>query len=261
MANLIKKIGNKVVYNGLPTEEQVKEADKLQRHLQKVIPKIDEELRQKYPNRNNKNLYAYEFGLRLNKIAKQFEVKGLELRIFLDQIRNFAIEDDNLPIDRSEERKVLEFYYRLAQFDYESVKNMNWGEWVYLFDIKDATSEHRFFEWLSNKLKKQRIKRNTLRLLMTGIKVFVKGKDLAVYTDEQIFEKYDMIFNVTINWFDNYEKYFTKINKKPTKARLKNKKKYQEKYFLKTYLLLKENNNKDNKRITEDAFIKIYYIN
>lgn len=260
MANLIKKVGDRKVYHGILTDEQIKQADKMQAYLEEVIPKIEEVLKNKYPKKKDRLLYAYEFGLRLNELAKQFEVNGLEVRIFIRQIREFATKDENIPKDRSDERQTYEYYYKLAQIDVDAVKNMKWGEWVYLFDVKEATREKRFFVWLSNKLLKEQIKRDLLRLFMTGVKIFITGKDLAVYTDKQIYQKYEMIYEVTNNWCYLYNKYFSQVNKQPTEARIKNKKKYQEKYFKEVYLTLKRNKDKKIFNICDEVFRNNYYI-
>lgn len=69
--------------------------------------------------------------------------------------------------------------------------------------------EGRIINWLAVKAKEKRISRNPFRLLMTGIRLFIKDKDAANFNNRQLFEKYNMVFDITCSSTDSYTGKFT----------------------------------------------------
>lgn len=260
MAKLIKKIDGKKAYIGILSPEELEEANKLSSYVETYIPSLEKRLNEKYPNKKNKVYFAHEFGTALRDLVKKFDIKGYQEKIFWNQIRDFASKDENLADDRSENRMIYDYYYKLANYPLEDVKEINWSEWSQFFDIPSVNGEQRLIDWLVNKSKEKKIKRETFRELMTGIRLFSKGKDLCVFLDEQLYSKLDMIYEVTINKSVLYDNYFTKLNKEPSKARVENKKKYREKYFTDVFKTLKENKNLEIYTVCNNVFERVYNV-
>lgn len=259
MARLIKKVYGKKAYLGLLSPEEIEEANKMQKYLEKYIPTLEKTLKEKYKERNV--AYAHEFGTELRKLVAKFNIKGkIQEQIFWDQIKDFASKDEDRPQDR-QNRKVYDYYYRLSFYELDEIRNINWSEWSYLFDIKEVMKEERIIDWLAIKAKKYKISRKPFRLLMTGIRVYIENKDTKVFRDEQLYEKYDLIFKITDLYLKYYDEKFTKKNRKPTSARIKNQKKYREKYFREVLMHKRKNKNLELEDICEEVFNKIYLIN
>ncbi|MCA1060292.1 hypothetical protein LCL96_15240 [Rossellomorea aquimaris] len=258
MAKLIKKIDGKKAYLGLLTPQELEESNKMQEYLETFIPALEERLNNKYKQRVV--AYAYEFGTELRKLVEQFNIKGIQEKIFWDQIRDFASNDEGRPKDRGN-RKIYDYYYKLSFYHLEDIQNVNWGEWSQLFDTKEVVKEERIIKWMAIKAKNNKIPREPFRLFVTGVRLFVKDKDTLVFSDKQLFEKYDMIFGLTSLYLELYEKFFTKQNRQPTEARLKQKKKYQEKYFKEAFLHRRKEKGASLKSISENVFKKVYLLN
>ncbi len=258
MAKLIKKVDGKKAYLGLLTPEELEEANRIQEYLEDFIPALEEKLNKKYKKRVV--AYAFEFGTELRKLVEKFDVKGIQEKIFWDQIRDFASIDEGRPKDRGN-RKIYDYYYKLSFYDLEDIENVNWGEWSQLFDTKEVIKEERIINWLVVKAKGSKILRTPFRLFLTGVRLFIKGKDTLVFDDEQLFGKFDMIYNITQQYIYLYEKNFTEQNKQPTEARLKQKKKYQEKYFKDVFSMKKENKNLSLEAVCEEVFNNVYLTN
>ncbi|EKN69295.1 hypothetical protein BABA_10546 [Neobacillus bataviensis LMG 21833] len=257
MAKLIKNVDGKKAYLGLLSPQEIEEANKMQEYLETFIPALEEKLNTKYKKRVV--AYAYEFGTELRKLVEQFDIKGIQEKMFWDQIRDFASNDEGRPQDRGN-RKLYDYYFKLSYYDLIDINNVNWSEWSYLFDVKEVMKEERIINWLAAKAKNIKISRNPFRLFMTGIRLFIKDKDTSVFEDQQLFEKYDMVYDITSAYIDLYKQSFTDQDKKPTEARLKQKKKYQEKYFKEVFLLKRKSKDYDLLFICEQAFKKIYLI-
>jgi len=259
MANLITELDGAKAYIGLLSPEEIKEANDLLEHLQKVIPIIEEELLNKYPNEKNKIYFAHEFGTELQKLVKENNVKGYQEKIFWEQIRKFASVSGVTPQDRKN-RYVYGYYYKLSHYPLEDVKNINWSEWSQVFDTPFLVREDRFINWLVNKAKQQRIKRNEFRELMTGARIYLKDKDLAVFSDDQLKKRLDTVYKISLNRLRLYNNYFTKLNKEPTAARMEKPKKYRERYYKDSFNQLKLNRSVDIDKVCKSVFKKVYNI-
>lgn len=257
MAKLIKNVDGKKAYMGLLSPKEIEEANKLQEYLENFIPALEEKLINKYKKRGV--TYAYEFGSELQDIIKRFEITGVQETIFWDQIRDFASNEKEKPQDRGN-RKIYDYYYKLSFYDLKDIENVNWSEWSYLFDVKEVMKEERVINWLASKAKNKKITREPFRLLMTGIRIFIKNKDTKIYTEQELFEKYDMVYNITLSYIELYKEKFTSKNQLPSEARLKKKKKYQEKYFEEVLIYKKKEKNVIIESICEIIFNKIYLV-
>ena len=84
----------------------------------------------------------------------------------------------------------------------------------------------RLLKWARKrkKSKQTKINREAFRELMTGIRIYIKDKDLAVFSNDQLFQKLDMVYQLSMNRINLYDTCFTKQNKTPSKARVENKK-------------------------------------
>lgn len=257
MAKLIKNVDGRKAYLGLLTPQELEEANKMQEYLEEFVPALEQKLNAKYKTRVV--AYAYEFGTELKKLVEKFGVKGLQEKIFWDQIRDFASNDEGRPKDRGN-RKIYDYYYKLAFYNLKDIENVKWGEWSQLFDTKEVIKEERIINWLVTKAKQNKISREPFRIFMTGVRLFIKDKDTMIFTNEQLHEKYDMIFDITSFYVELYKKYFTDQNKQPTVARLKQKKKYQEKYFQEAFLLRRKDKKASLETLCEEVFKKVYLV-
>lgn len=257
MANLIQNVNGRKAYLGLLSPEELEEANQMQKYLEEFIPALEEKLNAKYNRRVV--AYAHEFGIELKKLVEKFQIKGIQEKLFWDQIRDFASSDDKRPQDRGN-RKIYDYYYKLSFYDLDDIENVNWGEWSYLFDVKEVMKEERIINWLAEKAKTKKISRDPFRLFMTGIRLFIKDKDTSVFDDQQLFQKYDMVLNITYLFLELYKQKFTDQKKQPTEARLKQKKKYHEKYFLEVFLLKRKNKESNLDLLCEEVFSKVYLI-
>jgi len=228
--------------------------------LLQAIPQLEDELKNKYSQSLKKKRldYAHEYGTKLRELLKEHNVKDYQKKMFFEQIRHFASQDTDLPKDRSEERFILTYYYKIAKYPFEEAKLINWSEWSQLFDIPAISKEDRIIDWLIFKSKENKIPRELFRELLTGIRLFSKNKDLSIFTQEQLFNKLNQIFVITENKSMLYDKYFTSRNIEPTKARINQKQKYREKYFIEVFNKLKLEKTKPLEKICEEVFIKVY---
>lgn len=258
MANLITELDGAKAYIGLLSPEEINEANRLLEHLQDVIPKIEKTLLDKYPNEKNRISFAHEFGTELRRLVEDNNVKGYQKRIFWDQIRKFASVSEFIPKDRSENRYIYEYYYKLSGYPLQDIQNINWSEWSQVFDTPSLTKEERFIDWLVEKSKKHKIKRDEFRELMTGARIYIKDKDLAVFSDIQLYKRLNMVYKISLNRLSLYDKYFTKQNKKPTVARIKKPQKYRQKYYEEIFNFIKLNRNKDIDQACQLVFEKVY---
>jgi len=258
MANLITELDGAKAYIGLLSSEEISEANKLLEHLQDVIPKIEKDLLEKYPNEKGRIYFAHEFGTELRRLVKENNVKGYQKKIFWDQIRKFASLSEAIPKDRSENRYIYGYYYKLSEYPLQDIENINWSEWSQVLDTPSLVKEERFIDWLVAKSKKYKIKREEFRELMTGARIYIKDKDLAVYNDIQLYERLNMVYKISINRLTLYNDYFTKMNKKPTAARIKKTQKYKNKYYEETFNFIKLNKNIDIDEACNLVFKKVY---
>ncbi|WP_252502758.1 hypothetical protein [Sporosarcina sp. Marseille-Q4943] len=260
MANLIKNMNGKKAYVGILSPEEIEAAEQLMESLLHAIPELEEDLGKKFGEsiKRNRLEYAHEYGTRLRELLNQFEVKEYQRKIFFEQIRNFASQDVDLPRDRSEERHVLNYYYKIAKFPLEEARLINWSEWSQLYDIPAISKEDRIIDWLIFKSKETKIQRELFREIMTGIRLFSKDKDLSVFNEEQLFKKLDQVYLISANKLSLYEKYFTSRELVPTKARLTQKQKYRQKYFVEVLKTLKLKKDQPLTKICEEVFITVY---
>lgn len=259
MSKLVKKMedGQKAYLGFLSPEEQG-EADKLLEYLEKEVPNIEEALKQKYNNRNI--YYAHEFGTKLKEIMEQFEIKGgMQEKIFWDEVRDFASKDEDRPQDRNDGRKLYDYYYRLAQYDINDIKDINWSEWSQLFDV-DLSRDNRIVEWMISKSQETKINRHLFRELLPGIRIYMKNKDTQVFTNEQLYEKLNMVFKVSKARLELHNKYFEEDKRELTEARRKKKVKYREKYFTEVFKNLKKQKEKSLEEVCDEVFRETYYV-
>lgn len=259
MANLIKQVEGRRAFIGILSEQEIKEAEQLMDSLLDAIPTLEDELETRYRGTIQKLEYAHEYGRKLRELLKFHNVKEYQKTLFFQQIRHFASQDDTLPIDRSESRKILDYYYRLANYPLEEAKLINWSEWSQLFDIPALSKDGRIIDWLLTVSKEKKISREIFRELLTGLRLYTKNKDLSFLTDDQLNEKLSNVLFITEERIILYANYFTNRGFEPTKARLSQKKKYREKYFSEAFHDLKyKSENTFLKDLCNSVFINVY---
>jgi len=78
---------------------------------------------------------------------------------------------------------------------------MNWDLLLKNLILKEF--KKKIIIGLAIKAKDKRISGNPFRLLMTGIRLFIKDKDTAIFNNRQLFKKYNMVFNITCSHMGN----------------------------------------------------------
>lgn len=248
-------MNGKKSYIGLLTPEELEDADKLLDRLREYIPQLETGLKKKYPNRKNKIYLAHEFGTHLRKLVQENNIKGHQEALFWDQIKEFASEDEYTPKDR-ENRKIYAYYYKLSYYPLEDVINIPWGHWSQLFDIPSVHSNENVIEWLIAKSKQKKINRALFRELIPGIRLFASNKDLTVYSKKQLFQELDLVYHISYN----KEKLDKKYKNTLSEARIKNAKKYRERYFKEVYKKLRKNRYQNIDGTCENVFSVVYNV-
>ena len=99
--------------------------------------------------------------------------------------------------DRGPNRLHLDYCFRLANFKKEKAKQLNWGEWVYLFDSSGINREARFDVWLEKKMQqKHDFTREDIRLLSQCINKLLGKIETSDLDDEQLFRCYEAAFSL-----------------------------------------------------------------
>jgi len=254
-------VHGKKTYIGLLSPDELEQANKISDDLEKRIPELELELNNKYPDRKDKIYLAHEFGSYLRKLVDEYNIKGHQESIFWNQIRDFASKEEDGPQDRNKSnRMIYDYYYQLAYYPLKDVENITWSNWSQLFDTSSINSEKKVIDWIVNKGKTEKHKRDIFRDLMTGIRLYVQGKDLTVFSDEQLFEKMNLVYKISKIKDELYERYFTNLNIKPSEARLKRKKHYREKYYKEIYKRLKINKKQNINSLCDEVFKKVYNV-
>lgn len=186
-----------------PTGEEEKLAQELDALLSQRIPEIEAELitdglmsaeilTGEAPAKGGNVELWYELGRRLQPIAEdQRLVKPAERRWLWTAIRMYATSRI-LRKDRGKSRLHLDYCYRVSKLPWECVERFHWDDWVYLLDSKSFRQEPRADQWIQSRVKRlTALSRWQVRHLVQRFNATFKKKDTSVFTDKELFTKYD----------------------------------------------------------------------
>lgn len=216
----------RLVYDGLLSSQEKATIDQILNALKEEIPQIESDLEETY---GKSVLYKYYLGQFLGKLLEKYNISISEQRKFWDEIKNFATKETRTR-DEGANSVTRSFYqqcYVLSQYELEVVEKLSWRQWQGILDRVSAREDQRLFEWIRNK--KDKIREDDWREFGKALHLYLKNKDTSVFSDEELYEIYDSLFEMCIFWrlsFAKFEKENPKSAKIKTKAR--RSKKYQE---------------------------------
>lgn len=216
------------------TSSEMEAYDNLLLELKKDIPSIEAGLEKEY---SNTILYKYYLGKCLADFLEKYQITESERRRFWDEIKVFATQESRKR-DEGSISKTRSFYeqcYVLSQYDIEVVEKLTWRQWQDLLDRVSNREDSRLFLWLRNR--EEKIKEREWREFEKGLHFFLQKKDTSVFSDEELFDIYNHIYEMGSYWITEFDK-FEKAN--PKSAKIKTKLRRSKKFQASCHQLKKE---------------------
>lgn len=216
-------------YKGLLTAKEIATIDEILNTLKEEIPQIEADLEEAY---GKTVLYRYNLGKFLDELLAKYNISVAERRRFWDEIKTFATQETRTRDEgaNSVTRSFYEQCYVLSQQDLDVVQKLSARQWQDLLDRVGNREDERIFQWIKNK--REKIREDDWREFEKGLHLYLKNKDTSVFSDEELFEVYDSIFEMSKYWrlaFKQFSKDFPKSDK--IKSKTRRSKKYQETCF------------------------------
>ena len=266
MAILFKKEDGKKIYKGIVNDKQRKKADLLNEYLEIQIPKLENELSEKYEKISIK--FWFYFGNGLREIVKQFDVKNQDRKYLWEAISNLVASEVSIRKNRSSKRMNFEYFYRLSELPLSDVEKLNWSEWCTFFDSISIRREERSFSWFISKLSEQRMNREVVRMLMIAMNKSLEGKETWVYSDEILWDRFNKALEATLFLIQRNKEATvkTKVSKRTLSERQRTlkkkvsltKTKKKQAFFKKFFQLLDIAKEIDVKTLCEESYDEIY---
>lgn len=222
--------------------------DNLLIELKECIPKVEEGLKNEYENSLK---YKYFLGKYLSNLLEKYNINYSERRLFWDEIKDFASKDirkrDEGTISKT--RSFYEQCYILSQHDIKIAEKLSWRQWQDILDRVSIREDNRVFKWIGKRTEK--IRQDDWREFLKALHLYLKRKDTSVFSDDELFEIYDSLLEMSVYWHESFIK-FSKENIKSAKIKSRNRrsKKYQKACFE----LKREKRKPLNKEIFSEAF-------
>lgn len=208
MAIIIKVKEDKPIYNKIvlaPDEEE--KALKIHKCLRILIPKIEKEFEKNvYANGKSKkrkkridSRLVYKLGEKLEKtIIDELRVPEDEMPWVFKAIREMYSKS-NAFLSRGRRRDDYRYIFEAARLPYLFFIKVTWDGWRRLMDSPTVRSEKRFMDWLKGKYgKTKEIRRGFIRKFLKRLNALLKNKDTSVYTDNELFEKYEKAWSLAL---------------------------------------------------------------
>lgn len=237
-----------LVYDGLLSSKEIATTDEILNALRQEIPQIESDLGEAY---GKTVLYKYNLGKFLGELLKKYNISASERRKFWDEIKTFATKENRIRNEgtNAETRSFYGQCYKLSQFDQEIVEKLSWRQWQDILDRVSNREDARIFEWIRNK--KEKIREDDWREFEKGLNLYLKSKDTSVFTDDELFEIYESILNMSRYWrvaFAQFSKDY------PESAKIKSKNRRSKKYQAMCFQLKRELHKPLDDEIFEKAF-------
>jgi hypothetical protein len=212
------------ITNSFLTSSEKAKFDNLLLELKTDIPEIETGLFETY---DKSVLNKYFLGRYLAGLLEKYDISDSERRKFWDEIKNFATLEERKRKEgtSSKTRSFYEQCYTLSKYDLEVVQKLSWRQWQDLLDRVANREDERLFEWIRNIDRK--IREDDWREFEKALHLYLKGKDTSVFTDDELFQIYDSLFEMSVYWRIAFLK-FTK--EYPQSAKIKTKGRRSKKY-------------------------------
>ena len=218
-----------LVYKGLLTAKEIATIDDILNALKDEIPQIESDLEEAY---GKTVLYRYHLGKFLGELLTKYDIPVSERRRFWDEIKTFATQENRTRSEgaNSVTRSFYEQCYVLSQQDLEVVKKLSARQWQDLLDRVGNREDERIFQWIKNR--QEKIREDDWREFEKGLHLYLRNKDTSVFSDDELYEIYDSIIEMSKYWriaFKKFSQDFPKSDKIKSKGR--RSKKYQDTCF------------------------------
>ena len=239
-----------LIYKGLLTAKEIATIDDILKALKAEIPQIESDLEEAY---GKGVLYKYYLGKFLGELLTKYDISYSERRRFWDEIKTFATKETRIRNEGTNAitRSFYEQCYVLSQFDTDVVEKLSWRQWQDILDRVGNRADERIFEWIRQK--DEKIREDDWREFEKGLHLYLKSKDTSVFTDEELFEIYDSILEMSKYWRIAFAQ-FSKDN--PKSAKIKTKARRSKKYQASCFQLKREL----HKPLDEDIFSQAFDI-
>lgn len=191
----------------LVTDAEKKQAEQLDTILEERISKLEKQL---------KDSGLLSLKGRRGKVLKLWHEVGKNLQFIMDtsvvaaEDRDFVWRAVYDHVNKLHEGPIPErarnypetshfsYCYKLSQFSWEFVEMVgDWTSWSEFFDRRETTNDPRIIEWLGKKARVGDVsgRQDWLRPLTKEIHKKLGGKDTTIFSEEELYERLDMIFS------------------------------------------------------------------
>ena len=186
-----------LIYKGLLTSKEIATIDEILNALKEEIPQVESDLKEAY---GKTVLYRYYLGKFLGDLLTKYDISVAERRRFWDEIKVFATQEKRTRNEgtNSKTRSFYEQCYVLSRLDLDIVQKLSARQWQDLLDRVGNREDERIFKWI--KEKQDKIREDDWREFEKGLHLYLKSKDTSVFSDEELFEIYDSIFEMSKYW-------------------------------------------------------------
>lgn len=247
------KEGSKIYLDALSPKE-IREADEFLTMLQREIAIFEKELCSKYsPSSLEYKFYIGKF--LSDKVASQGITSSERLYVF-EEIKNWVQTGIETSKDRGAKRQFYDYCYRLYCFGEEIVFSFTWRQWSEFLDRSVTTKDVRVLNWLKDK--KKDIKEDDFRMFLLVLNEYLKNRDTTVFEEEDLYKKYETLFEIVVQWNNLLKKYFGGKTDNFTKARKANVTKYKKKYVSQAIAESKFKDSSQMAEICERIFVSLF---
>ena len=247
------KEGSKYYLDAM-TPQEIREADEFLDKLQKDIRVFEKELVDKYSPSSLE--YKFYIGKFLSDKIAENNITSFERLYVFEEIKNWVETSIETSKDRGKKRQFYDYCYRLFSFGEELVFSFTWRQWSEFLDRSITTKDIRLLYWLKNRIKT--IKEDDFRMFLLVMNEYLKTHDTSVFEDEELFLKYEFLFEVVYCWNDLLKQYFGGKTDNFSKARRENVTKYKRKYVCQVIKNSKFRNKNDLQTICRNTFVSLF---
>lgn len=236
------------------TPQEIREADEFLEELQKDIHIFEKELASKYET--NSLEYKFYIGKFLSEKVVSKGIASFERLYAFEEIKKWVQTDIETNKDRSNKRQFYDYCYRLYCFGEDIVFSFTWRQWSELLDRSIITKDTRVLQWLKEKVKT--IKEEDFRMFLLVLNEYLKTRDTNVFENDELFDKYNLLYEIVVQWNALLKKYFNGKTENFTKARRANVTKFKKKYVSQSIADSKFKRVDDMKEICEKNFRNLF---
>lgn len=240
----------RLVYDGLLSSKEIATIDEILSALKSELPQVEKDLEEEY---GNGVLYKYYLGKVVSDLLNKYNINASERRTFWDEIKTLVTEKARTREDgkNSVTRSFYEQCYQLSLIDIDVVQKLSWRQWQDLLDRVGNREDERIFLWI--KQINEKVREDDWREFEKGLHLYLKNKDTSVFSDEELFEIYDSILEMSKYWRIELVQ-FTKDNPKTVKTSGTSRSRRSKKYQATCLQLKRQYKEKLNESIFKEAF-------